>query len=90
MKPIKLTEKQWNTLKARLTIDYPPSVMMMRSRMRDKLGFTPRSHTIWTNRGTGNRKPQPVTEIHLDWFNDAQRTMFMLKYSEYFTNESRD
>jgi hypothetical protein len=90
MKPTKLTEKQWHLLKTRLTNDYSPSVTMIRSRMRDKLGFTPRTHTFWSNRGTGKKSPQMVSEIHLDWFNDAQRTMFMLKYSEYFINDGRD
>lgn len=78
MKPIKLSERQWHLLNVRLTNDYSPSVMLIRSRMRDKLGFTPRNHKTYTDqRGT-------INVVYLDFFDDAKRTMFMLKYSEYF------
>jgi len=83
MKPIKLSERQWHLLNVRLTNDYSPSVMLIRSRMRDKLGFTPRHHQDWTSmRGY-------INVVYLDFFDDAKRTMFMLKYSEYF-NASKD
>lgn len=78
MKPIVLTERQWAILKNRLSNDYSPSVMMIRSRMRDKLGFTPRNHHVY-NPQTGT-----TSMVYLDWFNEPQRTMFMLKYCEYF------
>jgi len=82
-KATKLSHKQWARLKTRLTNDYSPSVMTMRGRMRDVLGFTPRVYTFWSNRGTGSVKPIQMTEIHLDWFNEPKRTMFLLKYGEY-------
>ena len=76
-KSTKLSKKQWAKLKTRLTNDYSPSVMIMRSRMREVLGFTPRDHSTWS--------PQRGTEhtVYLDWFNEPKRTMFLLKYGEY-------
>lgn len=78
MKPTKLTIKQWNVLKKRLATDYSTSVVLIRSKMRERLGFTTREHSTYSDQyGT-------KIVIYLDWFDDAKRTMFMLKYSEYF------
>lgn len=76
-KPIKLTGPQWGKLREQLTEDYGRSVMLIRSRMRDKLGFTDREHQWWEER-KGYQ-----TQIHLDFYNEPKRTMFLLKYSEY-------
>jgi len=84
-KPIKMTEPQWNTLRDRLKRDYMPSVIMVRTKMRNVLGFTPRDHRYFdvkTNRY--------VEEVHLDFFNEPKRTMFVLKYSEYFDKSELD
>jgi hypothetical protein len=76
-KPIVLTHVKWGKLRTRLTTDYSPSVMMLSYRMKDKLGFTVREHREWTEqRGS-------MTDIRLDFHNEAKRTMFLLKYSEY-------
>lgn len=83
MKPIKLTEKKWHLLKTRLTNDYSPSVMMIRSKKREVLGFTERNHSDF------NPKTGYVSSVYLDFFDDAKRTMFVLKYSEYF-HDSRN
>lgn len=84
MKATKMTVNQWKVLKTRLVADHNSSMVMIRSKMRDRLGFTTREHKIYTEqRGT-------ETIICLDWFDEMKRTMFMLKYSEYFTNDSRN
>jgi len=76
-KPIILTEQNWSKLRFRLREDYGNSVMLIRSRMREKLGFVDREHTWW-DPGAGY-----ITQICLDFYNEPKRTMFMLKYSEY-------
>jgi hypothetical protein len=79
-KSTKLSRTQWARLKSRLTNDYSPSVMFMRSCMRDVLGFTPRDHSTYTEkRGTDHT-------IYLDWYSEPKRTMFLLKYGEYLEN----
>lgn len=83
MKPIKLTEKKWHLLKTRLTNDYTPSVMLIRSKKREVLGFTERNHSVW------DAKTGFTNSVYLDFFDEVKRTMFMLKYSEYF-NDSRN
>ena len=76
-KPITLNIGQWMTLRERLTEDYGRSVMLIRSRMRDKLGFTDREHRWWSER-VGYQ-----THICLDFYDEPKRTMFLLKYSEF-------
>jgi hypothetical protein len=76
-KPIVLTHPQWEKLKNRLTNDYSLSVMLLSSRMKDKLGFTVREHREWTE------QKGSMIDIRLDFYNEPKRTMFLLKYSEY-------
>lgn len=84
MKPIKLTEKKWHLLKTRLTNDYSPSVMLIRSKKREVLGFTERNHQYYDE-----AQHRYISHVFLDFFDEVKRTMFMLKYSEYF-NDSRN
>ena len=74
MKPFTLSEQEWKTFKKRLKADHPPSVFLSREKMRRVLGFTPRNHKIWSEQ-TGTE-----TVIHLDFFDERQRSMFLLKY----------
>jgi len=70
-----LTEKEWADIHNRLSQEYPPSYLIMRSVMRRELGFTVRTHRQWA--------PGMVSyteEIHLDFYDDAQATWFRLKY----------
>jgi hypothetical protein len=77
MKPIILSKPQWYSLKEKVNQDYPPSVSLVREKMKRVLGFTPRLHETWDARTGYN------IEMHLDFFDDQKRTMFLLKYSEY-------
>ena len=83
-KPIILSEKQWNKLRDRLKADYSPSVMLIRSRMRNVLGFTDREHRWYTE------QHGYMSQICLDFYNEPKRTMFMLKYSEYLDKSGKN
>lgn len=74
MKPFVLTTKEWNALRARLKVDYPPSVFLSREKMRRVLGFTTRDHRTY-NYQTGS-----TISVYLDFYEEKQRTMFLLKY----------
>jgi hypothetical protein len=75
--PLTLNPSQWEKLKNRLRSDYSPSVILIRDKMRNTLGFVDREHRWYTEQ----RGYQ--TQICLDFYNEPKRTMFMLKYSEY-------
>ena len=77
-KPIELTHTQFEKLIERLKQDYPPSVIIIRSRMKEKLGFTTREYTEW-DVGVGIRKRCMM----LDFYSEKKRTFFIMKYSDY-------
>lgn len=74
VKPFVLTTTEWKALRSRLKEDHPPSVLLSREKMRRVLGFTVRDHHEYDYQ-TGSH-----ISIHLDFFDDRQRTMFLLKY----------
>jgi hypothetical protein len=82
-KPIVLTFPKWDLLYERLRKDNPPSVMLIRSKTRDVLGFQAREHTEWIYMTNGISRPVQRTTVHLDFYDDLKKTMFMLKYSDY-------
>jgi len=79
MKPVVLSQDAWYKLKERLQQDHPRSVVMVRWKMREVLGFTPREHEEWI--GT----PGYRTTVHLDFFDESKRTFFLLRYGDYIT-----
>ena len=81
-KPIQVNHVQWDRLREQLWRDYPRSVMMLRSRMQAKLGFTPRIYRDWDDnigKGGGYRK----NCIMLDFYSEKKRTFFLMKYSDF-------
>ena len=85
-KPVILTEKQWAKLHYQLSKDYHSSVLLIRTKMKHVLGFTVRRHTFWSRDADEINKglhPVPIQQIHLDFYNEPKRTMFLLKYSEF-------
>lgn len=76
-KSISLSNSQWFALYHRLKDDVPLSTLMIRSRMRETLGFTPRDHTKWNQSRTGKEHT-----VELDFYDDSKRLMFLLKYSD--------
>lgn len=97
MKPVVLTEKQWREVRGKIKTNYPPSVLLSREKMRRVLGFTPREHTEWLGHydsaSVEDRKAKRhgyKTTIHLDFFEEQQRTMFLLKYTEIMNGQSSD
>lgn len=81
MKPFVLTEDEWRGLEKRLKQDYPASVFLSREKMRRVLGFTPRTHQDWIDhKGATRIWKERVVNVHLDFFDNSQRTMFLLKY----------
>lgn len=77
-KPITMSEAQWEHLRAQLTKDHKPSVMLLSYRTKEVLGFTVRTH-VWYDEPTRRYKDC----VCLDFYNEPKRTMFLLRYSEY-------
>jgi hypothetical protein len=87
-KTIVLSEATWLKIYNQIAKNYPPSVLLIRDKMRSVLGFTSRTHQSWIDShvdvgGSRFGTRWCVTTIHLDFYSEPKRTMFLLKYSEY-------
>jgi hypothetical protein len=85
-KPIEISSKNYQRLLEQLKKDYPPSVILVRNKMKDKLGFVPREYKDWgvEMQFGGWRK----NCIMLDFYSEKKRTWFIMKYSEFLTKEA--
>jgi hypothetical protein len=84
MSTLKLTVDQWKLIRADLQTEHPKTVFMLRDKMKRVLGFTVREHTesvIKPDGGYGDYR------IHLDFYSEKKRTMFLLKFSEVIGNK---
>ena len=89
MKSIELSIRQWNCLLEQLKQDYPPSVTLLRNKMKDKLGFVPLDYKDWNN-DIGKYGGWRKNCVMLDFYSEKKRTFFILKYSEYIQQEHVD
>ena len=94
-KAIILSVEQWKEILSSITKIYPPSVLLISNIMKEKLGFTVRWHEEWIDRNVESRDMGYGTKyrqetIHLDFYNEPKRTMFLLKYSDIIGKTSLD
>ena len=82
MRPVILNVEQWKTIRTELQTEHPKTVFMLRDKMKRVLGFTVREHRHW-DEGVVNM----MFEIHLDFYSENKRTMFLLKFSEVIGNK---
>jgi hypothetical protein len=92
-KSIVLSEATWLKIYNHIAQTHPPSVLLIRNKMKAVLGFTSRRHEQWVEydqslnrRNDGFSAKYCVQTVHLDFYNEPKRTMFLLKYSEYLDN----
>lgn len=83
-KSIILSEYTWGKLYTQLAQDNPHSVILIREKMKKVLGFTSRRHNYFNQ-----EDDYFVEEIHLDFYDESKRTMFLLKYSEFLNETHR-
>lgn len=80
MKALKISLDEWQKILIEISKHHPRSVWMVRSKMRRILGFTPREH----------RDHEYNHMVHLDFYDEAQKTMFLLKYSNFIDTNKND
>jgi hypothetical protein len=81
---------EWYELSHQLRAEYGISIMLISSRCKRELGFTVRHHkglvehdaVEWElMKGEGwNHRYHYEDQVHLDFYNEAQQTFFVLKY----------
>ena len=85
-KPIELNHAQWQRLLGQLMQDYPHSVMLIRAKMKSRLGFTPREYKEWDD-SIGKYGSYRKNCVMLDFYSEKKRTFFIMKYSDYIQQE---
>jgi hypothetical protein len=95
MKALKISLDEWQKIIIEIAKHHPRSVWMIRPNMRRILGFTPREHEEWITfdrTGSKNETQRKYLKktIHLDFYDEAQRTMFLLKYSNFIDTNKDD
>ena len=87
-KAIALSLHEWRILREKLEEEYPPSVFMIRSKMKRVLGFIDRKHRMIEELKDkhGNDNSRAHYSIRLDFYSEKKYTWFLLKYSD-FINE---
>lgn len=88
-KPIEISHSQWNKLYERLKQDYPPSVLLLREKMKSRLGFVHREYKHWDD-NMGKYGGLRKNCVMLDFYSEKKRTFFIMKYSEYISKEYVD
>jgi len=76
LKPIALSDAEWLAVYNRLAQRYRhrPSVLLLRSKMKEELGFTVRRHRTWAEQ-VGSQET-----IFLDFYSEEAATMFRMTY----------
>ena len=85
-KPIEISHGQWQRLLEQLMQDYPRSVMLIRERMKARLGFMPREYKEW-DKDMGKWGGYRKNCVMLDFYSEKKRTFFIMKYSDYIQQE---
>jgi hypothetical protein len=81
---IRLKPKQWENLHQQLTADNSASVMMLRYKMKEVLGFTVRNHHEWIDQSVDRRKLGYYQDwFYLDFYDDRMETWFRMKYADH-------
>lgn len=86
MRAVQLTVDQWKRIRKELYKEHPKTVFMLRNKMKNILGFTVREHKALVPKMDGGYYE---LEIHLDFYSERKRTMFLLKFSE-IVSEKKD
>lgn len=91
MKAVQLTTDQWKRIRKDLQADHPKTVFMIRDKMKTVLGFTVREHRAWIDKpetaGDDLNYGYYEMQIHLDFYSEKKRTMFLLKFSEIISEK---
>lgn len=90
MRPVVLTVEQWKAIRLALHEEHPKTVFMIRDKMKKVLGFTVREHKAWIDKpktaGDDLNFGYYDYQIHLDFYSENKRTMFLMKFSEIISD----
>jgi hypothetical protein len=76
-----ISQEAWKKISQQLTSDYGHSILISWV-LKRTLGFGVRYHSYWETTGSGENKKyvRRVSEVHLDFQDQASKTFFLMKY----------
>jgi len=86
MRSIILKHREWDDIAKKIRAEYAdtPSIFLIREKMKTTLGFTVREHVHYDHDKVsddyGDDWRDYRSQIHLDFYSESAKTMFMLKY----------
>ena len=86
VKHIELTHREWEAVREKIAKDYGKSTIMLSWKSKETLGFTVREHRRWIERdkvlnGSNTDWRDQTSVICLDFYDEASKTFFALKYT---------
>lgn len=81
IKSISMPLESWPKIYNQLAKDYPPSVIIIREKMRSVLGFTTRRYKQWEGGMVLYHE-----YLVLDFYDKKKKSMFLLRYSHLLTD----
>lgn len=94
-KAVIMTPSEWQQILEKIKQKEKPAVYLMRSKMKEVLGFTVREHREYVKDPDYVKSPEAdelfgemgwyegkrsLHTVHLDFYDEQKRTMFLLKY----------
>jgi len=73
-------EEDWNRIKEKIKQDFGVATVAISWRLKRELGFTVRYHQAPMSFDTTNSFFSSGQAVHLDFFNEAAHSWFVLKY----------
>lgn len=85
-RPVILNPTAWRKIRDNLKTRHPSSYLLIRSKMRERLGFTVREHRAWVN-GRSDQEGYYQDQVHLDFYDERKRSLFLLTYGDQIGRE---
>ncbi len=84
MKSIELSHDAWVKIRQQLKEKHRPSVMLVRDRMRAKLGYVDRYFD-----GVDKKSGKFKDCVMIDFYDEAKYTLFLMQYGSYIDDTNR-
>lgn len=78
MKSIELSHTAWKEIREQLKVKHRPSVILIRGRMKAKLGYVDRDF-----RGADPKTLRFKDCVYLDFYDESKYTLFLMQYGTY-------
>jgi hypothetical protein len=73
-------EEDWEIIREKIKQDFGVATAIISWRLKRELGFTVRNHRVPISFDTTNSYFSSGRKVHLDFFNEAAHSWFVLKY----------